>query len=161
TKELAVRMALGAQKTRIRWLVLREALAQAAIGVALGVPVAIMAARLIATLLYGVRSADGVTLLGAVAIMLAVAAVAAYLPARRACPVRNRLVGEEPRKHGAHAIGRQRDAGFACGVEHACNQSLGAVFHLIVDFRMVAEQAQRRQSCGHRQRIAAQRAGLV
>jgi len=87
TKELGIRMALGADRRKILWLVLREALWQVALGVALGIPLALAATRLIASLLFGVPATDPVTLALVVLVMWAVAGVASYFPARRATKV--------------------------------------------------------------------------
>jgi ABC-type antimicrobial peptide transport system permease subunit len=87
TKELGIRMALGARPRDVLWLVLREALWQAALGVVIGVPLALAGARLIASLLFGVRATDPVTILISAVVMLAVALLAGYIPARRATKV--------------------------------------------------------------------------
>jgi len=84
TKELGIRMALGADRRKIHWLVLREGLWQVALGVALRIPMALAATRLIASQLFGVRVGDPVTLALVALMMLAVASVATYFPARRA-----------------------------------------------------------------------------
>jgi predicted permease len=84
TREIGVRMALGATAVGVRWLVLRQALALVLAGVALGVPAALAAGRGIESLLYGVTSADPANLALATATLVAVATLAAYLPARRA-----------------------------------------------------------------------------
>lgn len=82
--ELGLRMALGAERRTVLWMVLREALLLVAIGGALGLPLALLAGRSIRTLLFDVGAADPVSfVLGAVT-LVAVAAVAAYLPAHRA-----------------------------------------------------------------------------
>jgi predicted permease len=87
TQEIGIRMALGAQAGDVLWLVLRAALRLALIGVALGIPVALAAARLIASQFFGISAADPLTLGLATLTLLLVAAVAAYLPARRASRV--------------------------------------------------------------------------
>jgi ABC-type antimicrobial peptide transport system permease subunit len=80
-------MALGAARTGILWMVLRETLVLVTAGIVIGIPVALVAARLISTQLYGLSSADPLTLVGAVILMTAIAAVSGYLPARRASQV--------------------------------------------------------------------------
>jgi len=80
-------MALGAKSQSILWMVLRETLIPVAAGVAIGVPVALAAARLVSTQLYGLSAADPLTLAAAVTLLIAVAALAGYLPARRASRV--------------------------------------------------------------------------
>ncbi len=87
TREIGIRMALGAQKKEILWMVLREALQQVVIGVAIGIPVALAAGRLIASMLFGVKTSDPVTISVAVLVMVTIAFVAGYLPARRATKV--------------------------------------------------------------------------
>jgi predicted permease len=87
TKELGIRMALGADAREMLVMVLRETLWLAGIGVAIGIPLSITAARLIASILFGVKTTDTVTMLVAVLLMCAVAVVAGYFPARRAAKV--------------------------------------------------------------------------
>jgi len=87
TREIGLRVALGAGRRHILRMVLREVLTLAGIGVALGVPAALAAARLAKTLLFGVAPVDTPSLLGAVLLMCAVAMLAGYLPARRATRV--------------------------------------------------------------------------
>ena len=87
TREIGVRMALGAQARNILWLVLRETLFLVAIGIAIGLPVALAATRLIKGFLFGLSANDPLTIALAVSLMLAVAALAGYLPARRAAKI--------------------------------------------------------------------------
>ncbi len=91
TGEMGVRMALGAQRWDVLWMVLREALSLVLIGVGLGLPAALAAARLaenqISGLLFGLTTGDPVTIAAATGLLAAVAGVAAYLPARRASRV--------------------------------------------------------------------------
>jgi ABC-type antimicrobial peptide transport system permease subunit len=84
TAELGVRMALGADRRAVRWLIMREALVLVFLGLAAGLPLALLAARGMRGLLYGVSSIDVTAYLAAVAILLAIATLAAFLPARRA-----------------------------------------------------------------------------
>jgi len=84
TNEIGVRMALGAEPAHVLWLVLRESLWLVAVGTAIGVPVALAAQGLVASMLFGLRPNDAVTLVGGVVVLLLLAAVAGYLPARRA-----------------------------------------------------------------------------
>lgn len=87
TREIGVRMALGAQRSSVYQLVLGEASRLIAVGIILGLAGAIGAARLMATILFGVQAWDAATLL-AVAFVLAVSALgASYFPARRAASV--------------------------------------------------------------------------
>jgi predicted permease len=87
TREIGVRMALGATSTGVSWLVLRQALWLVLGGVVVGVPAALGGARLIQGSLFGVRTADPLVLGGSVSLMFAVAVVAAATPAWRASRV--------------------------------------------------------------------------
>jgi predicted permease len=82
--ELGLRMALGANRADVLWMVLREALTLVATGVVAGVPLALIAGRAMAALLFGVAPADPVAFAAGGAVLLVVAAMAAYLPAYRA-----------------------------------------------------------------------------
>jgi ABC-type antimicrobial peptide transport system permease subunit len=84
TAEIGVRVALGASRRGVLWMVLRQAFALVLAGVAVGLPAAMGASRLLETFLFGVRPMDPTTLALAALVMFAVAALAAYLPARRA-----------------------------------------------------------------------------
>ena len=87
TNEIGIRMALGAERTHVRWLVMREVLILVAAGIAIGVPAALLSSRLVASMLFGLRATDAASLLAAVTVMLLIAALAGYLPARRASRV--------------------------------------------------------------------------
>jgi predicted permease len=84
TNEIGVRMALGAQSRGVLWLVLKESLMLLGVGVAIGVPAALAATRLLQSQLFGIRSSDPVTVIGAVAIVAGTTMLAGYFPARRA-----------------------------------------------------------------------------
>src|SRR5580658_343358 len=87
TREIGVRMALGAQRSSVYQLILREAGWLAAAGIGVGLLSSIAAATLIRGLLFGVQPWDGATL-GAVCLVLAISALfASYIPARRAASV--------------------------------------------------------------------------
>jgi len=77
-------MALGAQRATVLWLVLREALELGLLGIAVGIPCALAATRLIASMLFGISGGDVPTLAAVALSLLAVALIAGYLPARRA-----------------------------------------------------------------------------
>jgi len=85
--EMGVRLALGARPSEVRGLVVRQGLGLLALGVAIGVPAAIAAARLLGKLLYGVRPADPLTFAAVLAAIGSVTWLSAYLPARRATRV--------------------------------------------------------------------------
>lgn len=87
TSEIGIRMALGATRANVAWPILREALLLAVVGLAVGVPVALGLARLIASQLYGVAPTDPVTLIGCSVLLIAVALVSAWIPARRAAKI--------------------------------------------------------------------------
>jgi predicted permease len=87
TREFGIRTALGASRGQIVWLVLKDVLALAALGIAAAIPAAIGLMRLAQSLLYGIRSADPKNIAAAVAILIAIAAAAAYLPTIRASRV--------------------------------------------------------------------------
>jgi ABC-type antimicrobial peptide transport system permease subunit len=84
TKELGLRLALGARRGTVVWLVVREVASMLAIGTALGLAGAAGVGRLVRSLLYGLEPTDLVTLLSAAGLLALVALAAAYLPAFRA-----------------------------------------------------------------------------
>lgn len=84
TKEIGVRMALGAEPGRVRWLVVAGSLKLAALGVALGVVGALAASRVLEAFLYGVTPSDPSAYLAAILVLGGVAFLASWLPARRA-----------------------------------------------------------------------------
>lgn len=84
TQEIGVRMALGAEPGSIRWLILRRALIQLAIGLTVGVAGAFGVGRLLQSMLVQIPTADPVTLTTIVAILLAIAIAACLVPSRRA-----------------------------------------------------------------------------
>jgi putative ABC transport system permease protein len=87
TKEIGIRMALGAQAREVLALVLREAFVLVLVGVAVGLPVIFAATRFASTLLFGLTPTDPVSLTLATLLLFMVALVAGYLPARRATKV--------------------------------------------------------------------------
>jgi predicted permease len=87
TNELGVRMALGAPRAGLLWMVLKESLVLLAIGVALGIPLSLAASRAIKAGLFGVDPADPFTLIAAVLIMSAALLAGSYIPARRATKI--------------------------------------------------------------------------
>jgi ABC-type antimicrobial peptide transport system permease subunit len=84
TRELGIRMALGAQPGRIRLSVLGESWILLVTGILLGIPVALSTTRIVGSMLFGLAPNDPVTIIGAACLMLIVGTVASYLPARRA-----------------------------------------------------------------------------
>jgi putative ABC transport system permease protein len=86
-KELGIRIALGAEPSAVRAMILGQGLKLTVIGLVLGLAGAAAAARLIEGFLYGVSAADPFTYVTTCAVFLAVAMLASYLPARRAMKV--------------------------------------------------------------------------
>ena len=86
-REIGVRVAVGAQRQNVLWLVLRETLTLALLGIAIGIPSALVAAQLIASMLFGLSPNDVPTIIGVSLLLLVVAFFAGYLPARRASAI--------------------------------------------------------------------------
>jgi predicted permease len=84
TGEIGIRMALGARRGQVLWLVLRQVLALALAGLALGVPAAWLASPLLESFLFGLEPRDAITIVAAAGAILVVALVAGWIPARRA-----------------------------------------------------------------------------
>jgi ABC-type antimicrobial peptide transport system permease subunit len=87
TGEMGIRKALGARPWDVARPILREALMLTAIGVAIGLPIALALVRLMRSLFYGIEPHDPITMIGTVVIMVAVAILAAWIPARRAAKI--------------------------------------------------------------------------
>ena len=86
-REMGVRIALGAQRSYLLWLVMRQAGALLLTGLAVGTGLALAAGRLVQGFLYGVSAHDGWSLAAAVVFLFASGMVAAYLPAMRAAGI--------------------------------------------------------------------------
>ena len=84
TREIGIRMALGAQARDVMKMVLVEGMSLVLVGAVLGVAGALVLTRLLAGLLYGISPTDGITFAGVAALLGAAALVACYVPARRA-----------------------------------------------------------------------------
>jgi ABC-type antimicrobial peptide transport system permease subunit len=84
TSEIGIRMALGAQRGRVLWMVLREVLVLAAVGLAIGLPTALAASRLVESFLFGMTPNDPLALAGSAVTLAGAAILAGYLPARHA-----------------------------------------------------------------------------
>jgi len=87
TSEIGIRMALGAERRGVTAMVMRSALAQAAVGLALGVPAAMLCVRVIASQLYEIKHVDWAVLTGSIGALLAAALLAGFIPARRAASI--------------------------------------------------------------------------
>ncbi len=84
TQEIGIRIALGAERTNVLSLILREVLILAGAGVAIGIPSALALGRLVQSQLFGVKANDPAVMVAAAGVILAVSLFAGYLPARRA-----------------------------------------------------------------------------
>jgi putative ABC transport system permease protein len=87
TQEMGVRLAIGAQRGDVMWLVLGQVIRLSAVGLAIGLAVTIAAGRAVTGLLYDVRPSDPITIISVTALLGAVAIVAAWVPAFRASRV--------------------------------------------------------------------------
>jgi predicted permease len=87
TNEIGLRMALGAQRSEVLKMVLRESLLLVAVGIAVGLPAALAATRLLKSFLFGLTPNDPVAIIASILVLALVAAFAGYLPARRASSV--------------------------------------------------------------------------
>ena len=87
SREMGIRLALGARPSEVRRMVVMEGMTQALIGVVIGVAGAAWLTRTMTTLLFGVSPGDPLTLATVAALLLATAAIACYVPARRATRV--------------------------------------------------------------------------
>jgi ABC-type antimicrobial peptide transport system permease subunit len=86
-REIGIRMALGAERSHVRSMFLRQGLALSAVGLAIGLVAALALTRFMSSLLYGIRANDIATYVAAFAVILTAAALGTYLPARRATAI--------------------------------------------------------------------------
>ena len=86
-KEIGIRMALGARQPQVLWMILKETVTLVLMGIAIGLPAALLTARLLSTMLFGLTPTDRTTFSLAIALLTAVSLFAGYLPARRATKV--------------------------------------------------------------------------
>ncbi len=84
TKEMGIRMALGAQSSQVVWIMMREVLILVGLGLMIGLPAAIGLGQLVSTQLYGVKAGDPWLALGSMAVLIVVSGLAGLIPARRA-----------------------------------------------------------------------------
>jgi predicted permease len=87
TSEIGIRMALGASRGAVLWLILRGTLAMLAVGIVVGLPASLAAAQLVRSQLFGLSAMDPASLAGAVVILGALALAAGWIPARRAARI--------------------------------------------------------------------------
>ena len=87
TREIGIRVALGAQRGNVVWLVMKEVVAMVGIGFAIGLPAAWFSSELVASLLYGIQPDDPVSIAAAMAVLASIALLAGYIPAARASRV--------------------------------------------------------------------------
>jgi ABC-type antimicrobial peptide transport system permease subunit len=87
TREIGIRVALGAQRTEVVTMVMGDTMRLVIVGVALGTPMALSSSRLVGSLLFGLAPGDPVTLAVIAGMLLAIGLVAGYLPGRRASRV--------------------------------------------------------------------------
>ena len=84
TNEIGIRVALGARRSQVLWLILRQVLLLGAAGLVVGLPLALLASPLVGSFLYGLGPRDIVTIAIAATALLLVALAAGWMPARRA-----------------------------------------------------------------------------
>jgi len=84
TSEIGVRMALGAERGDVLWLVMREIALWVLYGIAIGIPVTLEGSRFVSSMLFGLKGNDPASLIAACSLLLTVTVLAGYLPARRA-----------------------------------------------------------------------------
>jgi ABC-type antimicrobial peptide transport system permease subunit len=87
TKEIGLRMALGAQRSTVLWMVLKEVMILVLIGVVVGVPAALAASQSLSSLLFGLNPTDPISLGVVILLLSIVALLAGLIPARRAIKV--------------------------------------------------------------------------
>jgi ABC-type antimicrobial peptide transport system permease subunit len=87
TQEIGIRMALGADRAGVVGMIMRGAIVQTVVGLAIGIPVAVLCVRYVKSQLYQITKVDAAVLLGALAVLGLAAAVAGLIPAKRAASI--------------------------------------------------------------------------
>jgi len=87
TGEIGIRMALGAQRASVIWMILRESILLASLGAAIGIPASLVASRFVGSYLFGLKPSDPVALVLSTLAILTVAMLAGYMPGRHASSV--------------------------------------------------------------------------
>jgi ABC-type antimicrobial peptide transport system permease subunit len=87
TNEIGIRMALGAQRGGVIWMVLRQVLVLAFVGLAIGLPIALAASKLVESFLFGMTPDDPLALAAAITVLISASIIAGYAPARRASKI--------------------------------------------------------------------------
>src|SRR5262249_58928112 len=87
TSEIGVRMALGAERTQVVWMILRQTCVLVAAGLAVGLPASFFGSRLVSSQLFGLGAVDVPSFAGAAAVLVIVAMAAGFVPAMRATRV--------------------------------------------------------------------------
>jgi ABC-type antimicrobial peptide transport system permease subunit len=87
TNEIGIRLALGAMRHEVLWMVIRRALTLLGMGVAIGIPAALVASRLVSSMLFGVKGNDPLLIAAATVVLIATGLLAGVLPAWRASRV--------------------------------------------------------------------------
>ena len=85
--EIGVRVALGARPQDVAWPILRQAMLLAALDVAVAMPVTLALSQAMRSVVYGIKSHDPLTMIGAAVLMIAIVAMAAWIPARRTAKI--------------------------------------------------------------------------
>lgn len=87
TSEIGIRMALGAERAKVTAMIMRGAALQAALGLAIGLPIALLCVRFVEAQLYEIKSVDTAVLLASILTLALAASMAAFIPARRAATI--------------------------------------------------------------------------
>jgi ABC-type antimicrobial peptide transport system permease subunit len=87
TNEIGIRMALGARRGGVIWMVLRQVFVLAVVGLAIGLPTALVTSKYVESFLFGMKPNDPLAIAAAVGVLIAAAVIAGYAPARRASKI--------------------------------------------------------------------------